>query len=367
MNPLPPTAPVAVELRLVELVMRSALRSAHGTEVLRQLVVIRVELADGSSGWGECSALTRPTYTGEYAAGAWIVLAGELVPALLGGADPVVVGHPMAAAGLAAALTDARLRRGGRRLVVDLGARHGRPLDAVPWTGVVGRHPAVADTVGEVDALRGSGASMVKLKVTPHPVDLEAVAAVRATWPDLAVAVDANGSLDRRSASILDALDLAYIEQPRPGRDLLGSAELADRLETPVALDESITGVEDLALALTVGAGSIVNVKPARLGGLEPAAELARAAIDGGARAFVGGMWESGIGRCTALALAALPTFTLPCDLGPTGRYLQADITGPLTTEDDGRIRVPAGPGFGVEVDADGLDAVTVDRRVIER
>ena len=357
---------VAVELRRVRFALRAPLRSAHGTEAVRDLVLVCVERADGATGWGECSALARPTYSAEHTAGSWLVLRDELAPAALAGHDAVVVGHPMAAAALAVARTDAALRSRGRRLVEYLGERHGRPADAVASTAVLGRHRSVDGLLAEVQARCDEGAAMVKLKVSPRPADLEAAAAVRAAWPDLALAVDANGTLDRRSAGVLDGLGLAYIEQPAPAEDLLASAALAARLDTPVALDESITGVAAMRLALAVGAGQIVNVKPARLGGVDQAAEVARVAVDAGWPAFVGGMLESGVGRAAAVALAALPLFSLPTDIGPSARYVVDDVTEPIVLDGEGRVIVPLGPGIGVTPRSDRLEETTIDRILLE-
>lgn len=58
-----------VELVRVRLPLRTPLRAADGTESVRDLVLVRVILGDGTSGWGECSALARPTYTAEHTAG----------------------------------------------------------------------------------------------------------------------------------------------------------------------------------------------------------------------------------------------------------------------------------------------------------
>ncbi|MBX3287490.1 MAG: o-succinylbenzoate synthase [Actinobacteria bacterium] len=357
--------PVAVELVRVRVPLRSPLRSAHGTEAERDLVLVRVELADGSTGWGECSALARPTYTAEHTAGAWLVLRRELVPALLEGRDAGVVGHPMATAALATAHLDARLRRQGRRLVEELGAAHGRPAERVPTAAVVGRADSVDDVVAAVARRLDEGAALVKLKVTPRPDDLAAVAAVRSAWPHLALAVDANGTLDARSLSVLDPLGLAYVEQPAPADDLLASAALARRSSAPVALDESVTSLASLEVALAVGAGTVVNVKPARLGGVGAAAEVARAAADAGCGVFVGGMLETGVGRAAALAVAALPWCGLPTDLGPSDRYFDDDVTEPIELDAEGLLAVPTGPGTGVAPRADRLDAVAVDRLVL--
>lgn len=360
-------APVEVELVRVRVPLRSPLRSAHGTESVRDLVLVRVTLADGSTGWGECSALARPTYTAEHTAGAWLVLRDELAPALLAGADAGVVGHPMAAAALGTAHLDARLRRQGRRLVEELGATHGRPADRVAVAAVVSRAGSIDDVLAVVAERLAEGAALVKVKVSPRPADLDAVAAVRATWPDLALAVDANGTLDARSLSVLGPLGLAYVEQPAAADDLLASAALARRTDVPVALDESITSLASLEVALALGAGTVINVKPARLGGVGPAAEVARAAAEAGCGVFVGGMLETGVGRAAAVAVAALLWCTLPTDLGPSSRYLEHDLTDPIEVDGEGFLLVPPGPGTGVELHPQRLHEVAVDRLVLAR
>lgn len=351
----------------VRLPLRTPLRSAHGTESVRDLVLVRVILGDGTSGWGECSALARPTYTAEHTAGAWLVLRDELAPALLAGTDPEVVGHPMAAAAVGTARLDARLRRQGRRLVEELGAAHGRPAERVPTAAVVSLGGSIDEVLAVVADRVGEGAALIKVKVTPRPTDLEAVAAVRATWPDLALAVDGNGTLDVRSLSVLAPLHLTYVEQPAPADDLLASAALARRFDVPIALDESITSPASLEVALTLGAGTVVNVKPARLGGVGVAAEVARVAADAGCAVFVGGMLETGVGRAAALAVAALPWCTLPTDLGPSSRYLDHDLTEPIELDGHGLLSVPVGPGIGVTPDPDRLREVAVDRLVLTR
>ena len=355
-----------VELVRIRMPLVTSLVSAHGTESVRDLVLVRVQHADGTDGWGECSALARPTYTAEYTAGAWAVLRDELVPAIWRGTDQVV-GHPMATAALSSARLDVDLRRRGISLAAHLGARHGRPAERVPVGAVVGRQSSVEDLLAVVNRHVDQGTALVKVKVTPHPVDLDGVAAVRSAWPALALAVDGNGSLDARSVSILGGLDLAYVEQPAPADDLMASAAYARRLDVPVALDESVTSAAALEVALALGAGQVINVKPARVGGIALAADLARMAVDAGCAVFIGGMLESGVGRAAALAVAALPACTLPTDLGPSSRYVAADVTDPLELDHEGLLAVPSGPGTGVVPRADRLAEMAVDRLVLRR
>lgn len=351
----------AVELVHVAVELVEPLRSAHGEERTREVVLVRAVHADGAEGWGECSALRRPTYTHEDTAGAWRILHDELVPAALAGVEPEVRTHPMAAAALACARLDLALRREGRRLVDAVGGGDG-PL---PVAAVVGRAGSAAAVIERVAARVAEGAALVKLKVGPGG-DPEVVRSVRDRWPDLPVAVDANGSLDERAVDALDGLGLAYLEQPLPADELVRGARAAAGRSTAVALDEAVTSPGSAEAALALGAGRVVNVKPARLGGV--AAALATIAVvrDGGAGWFVGGMLETGVGRAAALAVAALPGAAFPTDLGPSSRYLDDDVTEPVEADAHGRLVLPSGPGIGVTPRPDRL-ATCARRRVVLR
>ena len=134
-----------------------------------------------------------------------------------------------------------------------------------------------------------------------------------------------------------------------------------------MALDESVTSLAALEVAVAVGAGTVVNVKPARLGGPLAAAVVARAAADAGCGVFVGGMLETAVGRAASAAVAALPVCTFPTDLGPSSRYFESDVAAPLVVDAAGRLEVPSGPGIGVTPDPAGLQRFTVDHGLWRR
>jgi O-succinylbenzoate synthase len=69
-------------------------------------------------------------------------------------------------------------------------------------------------------------------------------------------------------------------------------------------------------------------------------------------------MLESGLGRAGNVAMAAMPNFTLPGDTSASDRYYHRDITEPFVLE-DGRLKVPTGPGLGVSVDEEYLESIT--------
>ena len=112
------------------------------------------------------------------------------------------------------------------------------------------------------------------------------------------------------------------------------------------------------ARAIDAGAGSIVNVKPARLGGLQAAIAVHDLAVSAGWAAWTGGMLESGIGKAAALAIATLPGMTMPADLPPSVRHFARDVVEPPWEMADGRLSLSPGPGLGVAPDPTCLESL---------
>jgi O-succinylbenzoate synthase len=357
----------AVELVVVELPLVAPFGSAHGTTTVRRALLVRAR-TDTGDGWGECVAPEAPGYSDEYLAGAHLVLRDHLVPRLLAagqldadrGAELLgaVPGHRMAKAALEVALLDAELRCAGVSLASHIGAVRTR----VPAGVAVGLHDDPAAAARAAAAYVDAGYRRVKLKIAPGR-DLALVAAVRSqVGPGVQLQADANGGYaigDAPHLARLDEHELVCLEQPLPSGDLLGHAELARRLATPICLDEPLVDADATRLALDTGACRVVNLKPGRVGGVREARRVHDLCLARGAPLWCGGMLETGIGRAVNVAVAALPGCTLPGDVSASDRYFAHDIAGPFVL-DDGYLAVPDGPGLGVEIDRAALDAATV-------
>ena len=341
-------------------------RTSFGTVRERDILLVRVAGTD-TEGWGECAADVAPLYSAEYVAGCADVLRRFLVPALAAvrdvTADGVATalaafkGNRMAKAALETAVLDAELRHLGISLGRHLGAERHRVPCGVS-VGIMDSVPALLEAVGRY---LSEGYVRVKLKIEPG-WDLAPVRAVRERFGDeLLLQVDANAAYTLADAPHLAKLDdfgLLLIEQPLAAGDLRRHAELVARLRTPICLDESIESAEQAADAITLGACSIVNIKPSRVGGYLEARRIHDLCRAHGLPAWCGGMLETGIGRSANLALAALPGCTLPGDTSASSRYYEADITEPFVLE-DGHLPVPGEPGIGVVPLSARLEEVT--------
>jgi len=362
-----------VELRVIAVPLVAPFRTSFGVETTHEIMLVRA-LTDVGEGWAECVSAVRPSYSSEYLDASADLMRRFLAPDLFALGDDLtaegvapalawVKGHRMAKAGLETAILDAQLRAAG----VSLGSYLGAVKDRVPAGVSVGimdtldqLHAAVADYLNQ-------GYLRIKLKIEPG-WDVEPVTMVRREFgDDILLQVDANTAYTRADGPHLAQLDefgLLLIEQPLDEEDLLGHAILAKSVQTPICLDESIVSANIAVDAIELGATTVINIKPGRVGGYLEGVRIHDACAERGIPVWCGGMLEVGIGRAANVALAALPNFTLPGDTSASSRYFAEDITEPFVLE-DGHVRVPTGPGIGVDPIPELLERYTVSREVI--
>ena len=223
----------------------------------------------------------------------------------------------------------------------------------------VGIQPTIPGLVDTVADYLDQGYARIKLKIKPD-FDLDQVRAVRnAFGRDVLLQVDANAAYTLADAPRLQRLDefeLLLIEQPLGEADLRQHAKLAASIATPICLDESIVSAAAAADAIMLGAASVINIKPGRVGGYLEARRIHDLARAHGVAVWCGGMLETGLGRAANTALAALPGFTLPGDISGSDRFYAEDITTEPITMINGTVDVPTGTAFGVEIDRDKLE-----------
>ena len=359
-----------IELRLLRLPLVRFFETSFGRVHDRSFLLVSVE-EDGERGIGECVAEANPFYSAETTRTAWHIIAEFLAPLVLGrrfehpreifDALGAVRGHHMAKAALEMSAWDLFARQRGQPLSAALGG-----VRAAIEAGVsIGIQDSLDELLECVRDECAAGYRRVKIKIKPG-WDVAAVARIRAGLPDVPLMVDANGAYRLQDAARLSALDefgLLMIEQPLDYDDLTDHARLQVRIRTPICLDESVHSVRAAGDALDLGACRIINVKPGRVGGHGQSIRLHDLCVARGVPIWHGGMLESGIGRAHNLHLSALPGFTLPGDVAASRRYYAPDLIDPeICVRADGTIAVPTGPGIGVSVDADRVDAATMER-----
>jgi len=346
----------------------SPFETSFGRETERECILIMVE-AEGLTGYGECVASRDPGYNYETTGTAWHILKDFIAPLILGqdvkdAADfqkrvAGIRGHHLAKAGVEMALWDLLGKRAGKSLKEMLGGVRDK-VEVGVSIGIQESASVLVRTAGEY---LQKGYRRVKIKIKPGR-DVEDASAVRKAFPDLRLQVDANSAYTLDSAQALkpmDGLSLLLIEQPLFEDDIWDHRKLQAQFKTPICLDESIVSPRHARYALEMEACRIINIKPARVGGLSQGTAVHDLCRAQNIPVWCGGMLETGVGRASNLALASLPGFTLPGDISASDRYYHRDITNErFVLNADSTIDVPKIPGLGVTIDEAALKQFTL-------
>jgi o-succinylbenzoate synthase len=303
----------------------------------REGLLLRLACEDGSEGWGETAPLPgfskedldmaaarlrelAESVIGRAPSDEWVDQEGRFSRELdrLEPAPSVRFGFELALWNLYAASSGTTLPE----LVAH------RPRAAVPVNGLLSG--PYDEVLGEARRMRDAGYRTVKLKVGGRAVEQD-VGLVRALGEALGDAVslrlDAN-----RAWGFDEAAEFArgvagggfeYVEEPLA--DPARLPELVREFGVPVALDESLVGIEPEALEEHRYARAVV-LKPTLLGGISRTLRVAGRALRLGMTPVVSSAYESGVGTAALVALAAgIGDLVVPAGLD-TYRRLAADV-----------------------------------------
>ncbi len=330
----------------------------------KRTVIVEAYDRDGTRGWGEAPAGDLPLYSADTCESSWYALTRFLAASTVGqdfaGPGDVAAalakfqGYNMAKHALECSAWAIASEKRGR----PLSELFGGDKSAIVAGESFGIQPTIEALLDEIADRVAQGFRRIKVKIEPG-WDAQVLRQVIESYPNIPAMADANAGYDPRAAgpwAALDELGLLMIEQPFPSDDLVELAELQSTLRTPICLDESAPSAGLTAAALRLGAGKIINVKPARLGGISPSLAVHDLCLASGVPVWCGGLLETGIGRGFNLAIASMPGFTLPADMSPARIFYAEDLVEPtFDIEPDGTIAVPTLPGCGFEVAEDRI------------
>ncbi len=162
-----------VEIRTIELPLVRPFRTSFGTQLNRELLLIKVSTLEGAQGWAECVAMSEPLYSPEYTLGCLDVIERFLLPKLFLQGDVIaedvaetlkpILGHQMAKASLETAILDAQLKLEG----ISFGSYLGSNRELVDCGVSVGIASTIEKLVEEVSLYISEGYRRIKLKIEP--------------------------------------------------------------------------------------------------------------------------------------------------------------------------------------------------------
>jgi muconate cycloisomerase len=355
--------PVALPLKTPMSMAGVTIAEAHN-------LLVRIEAADGTVGWGE--AASAPTMTGDTLGGLVAAVRDHLAP-MLASKDArdwkmlrpalhrALIGNGGAHSAVEMAVLDLTGRASGQRLI-DLVGRPRRNAVKPMW--LLGNKTADED-VAEAFARQKQGFNFFKLKIGTKPLvkEIAIALAVREALPMTPLCADANCGLTldaaRRYVAGTRKAGLLFVEQPLAYDDIEGLKKLARGTKVPIAIDEGIHSIADIEAHARAGAGG-VSLKLIKLGGITTALEAASLCKRLGLSVNIAAkIAESSIASAAAIHLAcSVPKADWGVSL--THFYLAEDIVRRPPPLADGTVALPDGPGLGVEVDQAAVERFRV-------
>ncbi len=390
--------PVRITLHTIVQPLATPFATANGTMDMRTSLLVEVHDADGNVGYGEDVAFETDWYTPETLDADRQVIEEILVPRVLGRCylspgevaadlattvrttlvsdgsrvDDETCAFPMAVAAIENALWDMYGRATGRSMQELIGADVRKPASA----GVVLGIDTIEATIATARMYVEAGYGRLKLKIRPDD-DVDRVRAIRMTFPDILLMLDANQSYTPDEMEALIALapyDILCIEEPFDLSRVEGAdarfallSHLQEQLPIPLCLDESMRSAADAHRALSYPDLRFFALKIGRMGGIQPALDFLYAATARGARVWMGGMYETSISKRLHAMFGQIDGMDIPGDITATTRYFADDIAIPPYKVDGGMAILAPAPGLGVTLDAKVMASVTVDRHTFGR
>lgn len=344
----------SVEVVPYALPFREPYVTAAGSLTRREMVLLRLRSADGLVGLGEAVPLSLRGGATLATVVAELRRLGEREtldePSLHD--DVPTLSAPARCAALTA-LLDLR----GKRAAVD-GGGNAAPVPPVRCNATLTAGSPAA-VVSSAESWAADGFSTFKLKLGAGD-DVAHVRAVReALGPRARIRVDANGTWDvetaKRTLAELEPYEVELAEQPVA--TLEEAMEVARSTSIPLAGDESIESRMDAERALAMEACRMTGVKLSKVGGPESAVEIAE---------ILPTYLSSALDGPVGIAVAAQVATTL--DAAPGGgpdlahglatQRLFASTVASVECELRGDLlHLPRGPGLGVEIDEEALQA----------
>jgi glucarate dehydratase len=219
---------------------------------------------------------------------------------------------------------------------------------------------AVAKEFVEFNKKYGFTSCKFKGGVLEPDREIEALRLMRAALPKAQLRIDPNAAwsveTSVRVAKGVDDLGMEYLEDPTPGLD--GMAAVRKQTKIPLATNMVVTRMEHVAPAIQKGSIDIVLLDNHYMGGLNNVRYWAAICEAMG--------WGCSGHSNNHLGISMAMMTHMNCAISRVKYHAdthypwttQDIIKGPMLQFNEGRMRLPDGPGLGVEIDRDKLAAL---------
>jgi L-alanine-DL-glutamate epimerase-like enolase superfamily enzyme len=219
----------------------------------------------------------------------------------------------------------------------------------------------LSHTADKVKGYRDQGFTAVKMGWEPMgqdpAYDVELVRTMRdAAGPDAQVLVDAGLCWDAKTAIQMarrfEEFDIFWLEEPLHPDNLEGYRRLCEAVDVRIAAGEEESSRASFVDLMDRGRIDVVQIDVTRVGGLTEAKKIASLAADRGLPC-VNHSFTTDLNIAASLHLLASIPNAILLEFCVEESPLRRELAREPIRVVEGRVRVPEGPGLGVEMDED--------------
>lgn len=340
----------SLELYLINLPQVGAFKSSIGARKSREALIIKWIDADGRVGYGECACRPDPYYSVEYRDGAADVIQRFVAPFLKKEQSygdilkllKKVRGWNFTKGALEAAVFQIARQQGDFDMteMIDVD-----PIEKIPVGISLGIYSDKVECYEAVQQAIADGFQRLKFKIAPN-VDTAVFDHINPLLFDnnIHTGFDANGSFQEKDLDGFAYFANTYqtvMEQPFPPDRFDVLLEAKRRFPTlQICADEEVKNLGDVMKLHKLNAIDELNLKVGRVGGITNSIEILNYCNRQNISCWIGGMFETGIGRLVNLEFASFLPNAKAHDLSPSARYFIEDIISPEVTMNKGFVEM---------------------------
>lgn len=352
---------------------------AIGTVEKIDYVIVQTYTDKGLVGLGEAAAECGPIFSEESSGTITNTINNYLAPAIVN-EDPInleriitnmntnVKGNPFAKAAIEISILDIIGKELGIPIYKLIG---GMVRDKIPlsWTLAI---MDIEEEIMEVRKLVDNGWRIFKIKMGQLPF-LEEIDRVKHIYDvitkskfkdNIFLRLDVNQGWTfpeaKKFIHYLEQFNIDFLEQPICSKNTQGISELRRLTKIPIAIDESLFGLNDALELIIKNAADIFSTKILKAGGIINAKNISAISKAAGIPCYLGAFCETGIGTAAGTHFGvSTANITYGCELiGPLS--IREDIIKEKYQIKDGYIYPYETPGLGVTLDKKKLSKYIV-------
>lgn len=286
---------------------KSPLLTSKGQLTERQILIVNIELEDGTIHQGEAAPL--PAFGSETIEQAEESLINN-IPALFDVNTPsslrdldILLNNLTSTPTIRTALEQCFIN-----LMIKNNLTEDFPLSSEIRVNGLSSITDIDENLSVIKNLIKDGYKTIKIKIgiIDFSEELTIIQLIRRSFPNLALRLDVNGSWDYKTAREnllqLEELNIEYVEQPVI--DTMDLIKISKEICIPLAADESIRSLEDATYIITESDIKYLVLKPMFIGGVLSTNKIIASAKNNSKEVIISSSLESNLGR-NSLALAA--------------------------------------------------------------